>query len=367
MMERNDVVALGEKTLQRMIAFAPADAKSYLLRMTSGSSRGAPLLIATEYDRKPPIDFGTSDTGCVVACSGSLNTRLSVVVLAVGAPQESLRILVLDPSDLQDSLGPHLSDLGPEGLQGICSFLARLAPYISPKASQGVKVLRMTGEPLSVALERKFIAQFRNARHEQMYLAVELGRIGMSSCRQLSRNQFHPAPGVSVRIDNLDSTGAGEVLVTKSFRERSPIADYRIGDVGRVVEKPCACGAPTTFEILGRSGIDYIKICGALLRREALENAIYDTHRCLIDDYRAEAREVEGKGEIALRLRLHAPVSERLMQEIGERIERNLFLTPGRTLADLTAEGSFLPLRVEFTTEPFVQMHKDVKLFLRCS
>jgi hypothetical protein len=115
--------------------------------------------------------------------------------------------------------------------------------------------------------------------------------------------------------------------------------------------------------------VDYIKLAGALVRREALEHALAQ-YSDLFDDYRAELWEdiVNGspKGTITLRLwRSRGPVTDELVREMSEKISRILFLTPNRTLAELVVEGDFRPLQVHFESAPFPHGHKDVKLFLR--
>ncbi len=359
MMEREDIVAMGERTLEAIQASPPAVASRYLLRMTSGTSRTTPLLVATEYDKDTPNEFAQAATR-LIGCSGSMNTRLSTVLFSAIGAQAAGAILPLDIEDFKGVLPQLLVDFAPDGFQGICSFVARAASQLPPQTHAGVRVLRLTGEPLSGEQESNFKKQFTNARHEQMYLAVELGRIGMRNCGHLPRNHFHPVSKVTIALEHEDDLGVGNILISKSFTAREPVVDYRIGDVGRMTGA-CPCGRAISFEVLGRNGMDYVKIAGALLRREALDQTL-KKYSDFIADYRADASETDGKGLIVLRLLLGVPITEGLRQEVGHHVERNLFLTPSRTLADLITEGVFAPLVVEFTDTPFMSGHKDVKL-----
>jgi phenylacetate-CoA ligase len=45
-----------------------------------------------------------------------------------------------------------------------------------------------------------------------------------------------------VEIENTDSTGLGEIVVTNLFSKAMPMIRYRTGDMGRLVSDPCSCG-----------------------------------------------------------------------------------------------------------------------------
>jgi phenylacetate-coenzyme A ligase PaaK-like adenylate-forming protein len=66
----------------------------------------------------------------------------------------------------------------------------------------------------------------------------------------------------------------GELVVTGLSKTHMPIIRYRVGDLGRWVMKPCACGrTEPLFEILGRCD-DRIHVGGAHLFVNDIQNAL---------------------------------------------------------------------------------------------
>jgi phenylacetate-coenzyme A ligase PaaK-like adenylate-forming protein len=68
--------------------------------------------------------------------------------------------------------------------------------------------------------------------------------------------------------------GMGELVVTCLSKKHMPIIRYRVGDLGRWLDKPCACGRKEPlFEILGRCD-DRIHVGGAHLFVNDIQNAL---------------------------------------------------------------------------------------------
>ncbi len=372
MMERKDLVVLGEKTLKDLTSHPPENPESFLVRMTSGTSGDAPIVIATGYAPEAPVDVvGDAEVERAISCLGSLSARLSTVLVMNGIPPERvIQILLIDPQDLVPGLSEMLTDFRPENIYGFCSYIARLTNYVGPSVARGVRRIGLVGERLDSFFAQLFSERFSNAEQVEYYVANEVaGYIGRGVCRHLSRNHFHPVSGVTVEIDNPDADGTGDILVSKVVFRSVRVDRYRIGDIGRFVQKQCACGEVITFELLGRKGIDYIKLAGALIRREEFDR-VAALFPGLIDDYRAEVREVSKDGKLQGEIIIHVfrrggPPTEALLREMTEKFSRNVFLTPAKTLTDLVLEDLFTPLAIEFSKAPLAQGHKDVKLVQR--
>jgi phenylacetate-coenzyme A ligase PaaK-like adenylate-forming protein len=356
MMDRGDFTALAERS--RRDQRTSMDGRWVMVRVTSGTTN-APLVISepvdTRFDPEEPF------LGNMLACLGSRNARLACVLIARADPNVS-RILTLDTSEFDASIEHCIDDFAPNTMHGFYSMLARAATSIKSRAWANIASLWCTGEGISTDGERFLFEQFPRARHIQIYVASEVGCIGRRSCHYLSRNRFHPENGVTIDIVDTDEDGIGDILVSKSVSRSVRIDRYRIGDIGRFVQGVCLCGAPMTFELRGRRGIDYIKIAGALLRREEFDRVAVQ-FADYIDDYRVDvfggSRDVAAKVVLKVYRRAGASGSAR---ELAGKISRSLFVTQTRTFHDLVADGVLAPLEVEFEQKPFAQGFKDVKL-----
>jgi phenylacetate-coenzyme A ligase PaaK-like adenylate-forming protein len=361
MMDRSDVAALADRSRRDL---EDSDSRCVMVRVTSGTT-GAPLVISEPIDsRFDPEE--PSFLGNMLACLGSRNARLACVLIARADPNVS-RILALDASELDAPIGRCIGDFAPDAVHGFYSMLARAAARIPPKARSRVAVLRCTGEGISADGERFLFKRFPHARHVQIYIASEVGGIGRRSCRHLFRNRFHPASGVAIDIVDHDEDGIGDILVSKSISRSVRIDRYRIGDMGRYVPEVCPCGAPVTFELHGRRGIDYIKLNGVLLTRAEFDRVVAQFSG-YIDDYRVDALRGSGDAAAKVVLRVYQRAGARARGsacELAGKISRSLFVTQTRTFNDLVIEGVLAPLEVEFADKPFARGFKDVKLRMR--
>ena len=369
-MDRIDLVEVGERTLARLrsVDLEPEEARQYIIRTTSGTTGGGPLVIAIKVS--PSFFDLFNGVSRPVVCIGAMNARLTNVLAArYGYGDAPIRICVIDSGDLSPEATSLLSDFEPDTLRGMPSFVVGILKLFPPAAGSWVKSILLTGEVLTKQRIEAFARQAPNATVRMQYATSELGALSQSgssaACPYLEHNQYHPGDGVHVEIEDTDGSGAGEVYVSKTLGEER-IVRLRTGDIARSLP-PCRCGERVTFELVGRAGYDYVKLVGAILRREEFDRVA--RLFSYVHDYRVEAREVETegvpKGSILLRLyHRGAPPTDALVTEMKEKFSRELFLTPTQTLADLVAQGLFLPLTVESFSAPFPQKHKDVKLRL---
>ena len=373
MMEREDVVALSRVILRDALSHPPEDPSSFLVRVTSGTSGTQPLVIITEYSSEAPASAVAGGMKRIISCSGSMGVRLAnALIVRKTAEGAVVQVLPLDPRDLLSGLDDLLKDFRPQVIYGLCSYVMKMSTFVRPSVAHCIRRLTFVGEILLPEVERHLADRFPDAEQDEQYMASETGGyIANRLCGHLPRNHYHPALGVTIRILDADEEGVGDILISKRIFRTVRLEDYRVGDIGRFVPGVCPCGEPVTFELLGRKGIDYVKLVGALLRRQEFDRVLA-AFPGLIRDYRVEARQSTKRGVMQglVTLRIHYPggtFSADLVREIREKIERNLFVTPSKTFADLVSQGVFKPLIVEFSDGPFTQGHKDVKLKLLAS
>jgi len=282
------------------------------------------------------------------------------------AADRPMHVLPLSGSDLGASLTPLLKDFAPDYLYGISGFVGRAAEWLDTDTARGVHGIWVCGEPLSPVLRSRFSEQFPHAPVRMEYIVTELGGPVGIACAALPPNTYHPGRGVTIEIDAPEHQ-SGEILITKKVNDMIAVEQYRPGDSARFIPTTCHCGESLTFEMLGRSGFDYIKITGGILVHRAELDRVISHFRSIIEDYRAEISDTahEGRSIGTLRLRLFSVAGEptdALKKEIIAYISRELFLTRSRTLASLVATDDFAPLEVEFCSTPFPLQNKDVKL-----
>ena len=366
-MERKDLVMIGEKILADFIAAPPQDNRTRVIRMTSGTTGGEPLVIISQ----PPKAAGWFLAAeRILVCYGSLNARLNnILPYRRNSASSNVRVFPIEINDMREplsSLGDIVADFKPDRIIGVPSFIMRLAAILDADTRSGVKMLRLAGEMISARQKQSLIAWFPKATVSAIYVATEIGPISKPTCAHVPLNHYHVRDGVTVEISEPDDNGVGDILVSTTISETMSIEKYRVGDVGRIHTTPCPCGAAETIELLGRRGSDYLKLAGALLRQEEF-NRVSLLFPNSIDDYRAEAREViQGttpKGKVTLRIySSRGSGTEELAREIGTRFSRELFVTPTQTLSELVKKGIFLPMEVIFEQHPFPQKNKEVKL-----
>lgn len=306
----------------------------------------------------------------VVSCTGSMCIRLAnALVVSHTEGAQAMSVLPLDAADLTPELAPLLRGYQPEMLYGFCSFVACVAPFVEEECSRGIKAVKFSGESLKDDYAERFAAQFPHAEQTELYIANEVGgHIATRTCPHLPKRHFHPAAEVKIELANIGEDGVGDIVISKKVFRDLRTDRYLVGDIGRLIEKPCACGAAMTLELLGRKGIDYVKLAGALLRREEFDRvAALFPHA--IHDYRVQAKEViqDGAAKGAITLMVYysgGTFGEKLLEEIRRTFEENLFLSADHTLKEFIARGAFVPLTVAFSNGPFKEGHKDVKLSL---
>ncbi len=367
-MEREDLAALLDSLFTDFINEPPKDTRIRFLRMTSGTTGRLPMMCVRELREGSENQMAWfTDSARPVVCFSTLQVRLIYVsYFRHDTTKGDSSMLVLDSTDCNEHLTPLLADFGPDNIIGWPFMILQAAQYFDEATASGVRAVRTTGELLRDHLLRLLTGRFQRATIQSQYVTAEIAFISKMSCSYALPRYYHPAEQVRVEIVNPDETGAGDLLVSTLINGTVPVERYRVGDIARIHEEACRCGALVTFELLGRRGHDYIKLAGAILLREEFDR-IAALCADLFDDYRAEASEVlvHGKlmGRMLLRVyRAHGTWPHDAENEIASRYSQELFLTSTQTLGALVKKQMFLPLEVAFTMEPFPKKHKDIKL-----
>lgn len=368
MLNRDDIVAIGRSTIEHAIEYPPERAVDWSVRVTSGTTTGLPLVVF--FERTVNGNLAPWLGGRTVVCYGSMSSRLSTVLTAYQNKHTCFSsVLAVDQEDLNNPLTACLAEFAPDNLVGFPSFMMKVSEYMDKNTARGVSALMIAGERLTEEFATDLKTRFPNARILQMYAAMELGYISALPCENLGLNQYHVRDGFDVEVEEPDANGYGALLISTTLNSTIPIVQYKTGDAGRVIDVPCACGAPKTLEILGRSGGDFVRTLGAMVRRDEFERTL-----ALLsappDDYRLEVGMVRdgdvSRGSLIATFyyKNHTP-TDALRLEMERVISGHFFLTPTKTLSDLVQAGVFAPLFIVYTDNPFPKTLKEVKLLER--
>lgn len=363
MLDRAGYFDIAQRAMQRFIEDRPSPAHEWAVRVTSGTTEQGPLVVASHF--LPPAFERYAGVRAPIVCFGSMCSRLSnAIFIRYAAGERDSRALFLDNADLRPELRSLIAQFSPDSMCGFISFVSRVAEFIDREDAERIVLLRLAGESLTQTQEEYFRTKFPNARITMAYIANEIGQVTADQCPLQARNRYHLEPGVRVEIADPDETGAGDILVTKEIYPGITIEKYRTGDAGRFLEEPCACGESQTLEVLGRVGYDYVKLAGALLRRDEFDRVASAMH---IDDYRALASSVIENGSLKGYIELHVysrfgAGTPDLALQIATDFSKRAFVTPTQTIENLVQKGIFAPLKVSFAPTAFPTGAKEVKI-----
>ena len=362
-MLREDVLRASDEVFARFDP-APGSAKQFFIRTTSGTTV-RPLVILSELRLTVGLRDRFAAHERIVLCFGARGSRLfnALAAFAVGGPHR--RVLALDFKDLSAMAASLLGEFEPDWIIGFPSFVLRMPRYMTDTSRAAVRALSMAGEVLTTPQEAYLRRMFPNAAIDMTYACAEIGMISEVECGYLPRNQYHVHPLVTLQIADPDEEGMGRILVSTK-RSGIVFSDYDLGDLGRFRKEACQCGKYPVLEVVGRAGYDFIKLTGATLHKKEFDRVVA-LFEGVIEDYRVEASEVFEDGIIKAKVLVKIVIlglgaTPALQKEIVDRMSSELFVTPTRTLAQMVAQGHFVPLEVEFLSAPFTPRHKEHKL-----
>ncbi|MEI7528410.1 MAG: acyl-CoA reductase [Elusimicrobiota bacterium] len=183
-----------------------------------------------------------------------------------------------------ENIVQYLEDFRVTAVIGLPSFLVKLAEYV--KAVPGKYKLRIEkifygGEYVGLEMIKFFKGVFPGVDVRSAgYATADAGVIGFQ-CPSCVKGQHHLfAFSQFIEFVDQDTMApvkkgeVGELVVTCLSKKHMPVIRYRVGDLGRWLLKPCACGRKEPmFEILGRCD-DRIHVGGAHLFVNDIQNAL---------------------------------------------------------------------------------------------
>jgi phenylacetate-CoA ligase len=143
----------------------------------------------------------------------------------------------------------------PEILQGASNVLAVLAREIGPRPGARLPTLPLSAANHLTPWYRRALESTFSVTPRRRYAAVEPGLIAP----ECEHGSLHVnVESLLVEIAGEDGVPVapgevGDILITSLHNLASPLLRYRIGDVGRLVPEPCACGRSLpVLELQGR-------------------------------------------------------------------------------------------------------------------
>jgi phenylacetate-coenzyme A ligase PaaK-like adenylate-forming protein/acyl-CoA reductase-like NAD-dependent aldehyde dehydrogenase len=200
------------------------------------------------------------------------NMWASFVSFNMALDYAGCRILPIAGNVEMAAIATYLQQFGPNAGISLPSVLLSVGDYVSQHRIHSIRLRKIaTGGEHLFAGAREFLAQTLGVEvfASGGYSANDTGAIGYQ-CRESSDGVHHLHEDLQV-MEILDpATGEpvpegaiGEIVVTNLQRRLMPTLRYAIGDQGRWLSGPCACGRRTRrFELLGRTD-DVLNIGGA--------------------------------------------------------------------------------------------------------
>lgn len=183
-----------------------------------------------------------------------------------------------------ENIVKYLQDFRVTAVIGLPSFLVKLAEFVAANRGRydlGIKKIFYGGEYVGDEMIRFFGRAFPGCTVRSAgYATADAGVIGFQceSCQKGLHHLFAWSQYIEfVDPDTLKPVPRGEIgelIVTGLNKKHMPIIRYRVGDLGRWVDRPCACGRKEPlFEILGRCD-DRIHAGGAHIFVADVQNAV---------------------------------------------------------------------------------------------
>lgn len=181
-----------------------------------------------------------------------------------------------------ESIVKYMKDFSVTSIIGLPSFLIKMAEYLDSSGEKlPINKIFYGGEYVGDEMVSFFEKVFPGVSVKSAgYATADAGVIGFQ-CDKLSRGEHHlfaysqhiefvdPLTGRQVKDGEI-----GELVVTSLNKKHMPILRYRVGDLGRWLMRPCACGRKEPlFEILGRCD-DRIHVGGAHVFVNDIQNAV---------------------------------------------------------------------------------------------
>lgn len=277
-------------------------------------------------------------------------TPSRLVMLDPKHPAASVRLAKAAGVDSMFVLSPHLRAAGEE--------------IRKQNFAHHIRFIELAGESCSRASFEYMQRTFPKAIIVSFYGStdVEASPIAIP-CRPVTGEEpleiFHANERFYLEIADLESgnimpvkKGAeGDLIVTTDSGETGvfPLIRYKIGDTVRIVEEQCAQHGGWSFELLGRTEMDFVKLPGGVLRAEAIERVLRALDAKVKSDlFELHRFERETKDGPMLEFVLHVEARGGVdLGTLAADLSELLPVAPGYTYAQGVADGRYLPLHCE--------------------
>lgn len=257
----------------------------------SGGSTGAPKYVfydQHEYDHTCRMlalaleagGLGSDDVIANLFVAGNLWSSWLSVEKAI-AYTKAISVPVGSNLPLENIV-KYLEDFRVTAIIGLPSFMIKLAEFAAVgKYDLHINKIFYGGEYVGAEMIKFFRSVFPGAEVRSAgYATADAGVIGFQ-CGKCSKGLHHLfSHSQYIEFVDRDSLkpsprgGIGELVVTGLNKKHMPIIRYRVGDLGRWVDRRCECGREEPlFEILGRCD-DRIHVGGAHLFVNDIQNAL---------------------------------------------------------------------------------------------
>lgn len=224
---------------------------------------------------------------------------------------------------------------------------------------ENIRFIEITGEICTRALYEHLRNTFPHATIVQSYNSSEIedAHIGMP-CKPIDGSEplavYHPKESHYLEIIDPYSglvlepkAGTeGDLLITAYPGEPAamPLLRFRIGDTVRIVEERCPHGS-FSFTVLGRTGMDFLKVAGGVLRADEVARALRLFSDRVTDRFSLRVREVHtDRGPLLSPLLEVELKGTPNMEVLAGDIAAQLRIGPTMTWQRGVEEGRFLPL-----------------------
>lgn len=274
--------------------------------------------------------------------------------------KKSRRVLCIDEEDAKHpQLSNILRQFAPEYLMGTSTRVEKTLLSLEKDGAidsiNSVKYFRLSSEAtIKRQLElierlcprRKVVSDYGSAEAENVAFTCPLlnGRYPQEAFKV-----FHPFKEIcSIEIIEKDDLGYGEITVSTKV---SGITNYKTGDVGKLIEETCACGATKTLFVAGRKDFDIVYCAGATFLTETIDGVLKKLVG-EVADYQVEVRERVSagalQGEVLFRIvpqnYKNQPEKKLLIKKIADTLQ----VTKSRTLGELIEAKIFSAPRIEY-------------------
>lgn len=374
----SDIVRVPRLTREELTATHPTkrlysnDAKLKAIRYSSGTT-GSPVLLSFRTIPRYAIP-GTRPL--ILAFTPDLNVLYAIAPRSASPPY--LPPLIGHPNNYVVTAA-LAEAYGIDAIVSTPTRLLLLAPELPLNLRQQIKTLLIASERFTAHLSEILRKWFPNAILDVRYGISESNNFIGYQCNRMREQRslaYHSHADYLVEFTDIkigswvETVQEGEILITELYESPHQLIRYRTGDAGKIVsEEQCPCGAPFTFEVIGRINHDIIKMGGMMFRTDEIERVIKEfpeieeDFRGVVETKRTGNDKEEIQFSLTIILKQKKGIHPYFLEQLKRNFSERFFLTPSKTLADCINEKRISSFDV-FAVESFPFETKTQRLRL---